>query len=482
LTAAEWEGGTATLAEPSPAAEDDAIIAALRGQSNGDKFATLFDEGASGYSSDSEADFALAGIIRFRSQDPEQIERIMRRSKLWREKWDEPRPGGTYLTTSIENNLKKPGEVYQDPGPDLIAQAAAKAEKGGVTDSAVETEPAKPPKTVGEQTLDTLAHGPVPAQLVPPFLTADGPTVFYGRGGVGKGFVATWLALQLVRYGMRVTIIDFEGHPSEWARRARMFRFTEEERQRVNYRAPYGEDWTARTGTLAEVAAILKPDLDNPERYVDYLIIDSYTTASGSGAEMGGAAAANEFFGAIQVLGRPAAVIAHVAAAGEKFPTKPFGSIFTHNLARETWAIARNGDETDGGPIELELRNMKANDRPKSPPQFLTFTFDRDPIMGTTSVRVDTRAPVNTSLSVLAADILRRLGKPMTVKALASAIRADSEVEVDGPNLRRALKAHPDLFEETSAVPREWRMRGLRILTLPTSSRGRPRVHTRVHK
>ncbi len=30
-----------------------------------------------------------------------------------------------------------------------------------------------------------------------------------------------------------------------------------------------------------------------------------------------------------------------------KFPDKPFGSVFVHNLARETWAVERYEDENE---------------------------------------------------------------------------------------------------------------------------------------
>jgi len=55
------------------------------------------------YSSQSEADLALVGIIaRFVGNDPTQIDRIFRRSRLYREKWDEQRGAATYgeLTTN----------------------------------------------------------------------------------------------------------------------------------------------------------------------------------------------------------------------------------------------------------------------------------------------------------------------------------------------------------------------------------------------
>jgi hypothetical protein len=282
-------------------------------------------------------------------------------------------------------------------------------------------------------------------------------TVIYGLGGTGKGYISLYLTLQLARSGKRVTVIDFEGHPGEWGRRAHAMGFTKAERKMVNYRSPFGDDWTAKRGSLKDVAAILRQDLD--DHGGDYLVIDSYTTASSTGDSMGGAAAAQEFFNAVARLGRPALVIAHVAGGGDKFPEKPFGSVFVHNLARETWAVAQLGDSDaepdDSGTMAIELRNKKANGRPKVGPQFLTFTFD---LMG--QVRVDSKRPGGAiETADLIADVLARSLKPLTTKEIAAAIKADTDVTVPAKRLREALARHTGRFERTGDVPYRFAIR-----------------------
>jgi hypothetical protein len=314
-------------------------------------------------------------------------------------------------------------------------------------------------KTVGSRTLDDLPSGPPPEQLAEPYLSAEGVTIFYGLGGTGKGYISVYLALQLVRSGKRVTVIDFEGHPGEWGRRAHAMGFTKIERQMVNYRSPFADDWTATRGSLKDVAAILREDLDEPDRRADYLVIDSYTTASSTGDSMGGAAAAQEFFNAVARLGRPALVIAHVAGGGDKFPDKPFGSVFVHNLARETWAVAQLGDSDaepdDSGTMQIELRNKKANARPKSPPQFLTFTFNQ---MG--NVSVDAARPGGSTQVVdLIADVLMRSPKPLTVKEIIAAIKADTDTTVTVKRANEALTRHTGRFNRTEDVPHRYEMR-----------------------
>jgi NrS-1 polymerase HBD domain len=74
----------------SPHGEDEAIIAHLKRMVNRAKFCRLFDDGdISDYSGDhSAADQGLCRLIAFRTQEPEQIDRIFRLSALSRQKWE----------------------------------------------------------------------------------------------------------------------------------------------------------------------------------------------------------------------------------------------------------------------------------------------------------------------------------------------------------------------------------------------------------
>ena len=54
-------------------------------------------------------------------------------------------------------------------------------------------------RTIGARTARDLRHGDAPPQLAGAFLTAEGPTVLYARGGTGKGLLACWFVRDLVR-------------------------------------------------------------------------------------------------------------------------------------------------------------------------------------------------------------------------------------------------------------------------------------------
>src|SRR5215207_15146 len=112
---AETNGhATTTASSGSTIPTDEIIIQKCRGAENAAKFADLFDHGdTSGNGGDaSGADFALLGILKFYTQDPEQLDRLMRRSRLARPKWDEGRAGRSWLRYSIDNALKDVGKVY----------------------------------------------------------------------------------------------------------------------------------------------------------------------------------------------------------------------------------------------------------------------------------------------------------------------------------------------------------------------------------
>src|SRR5215208_4921850 len=93
---------------------DETIIEKCRAAENAAKFSDLFDHGDSSSKGgdDSAADYALLGILKFFTQDPDQLERLMRRSRLARPKWDEGRAGRPWLRYSIDNALTDVGEVY----------------------------------------------------------------------------------------------------------------------------------------------------------------------------------------------------------------------------------------------------------------------------------------------------------------------------------------------------------------------------------
>ncbi len=94
--------------------EDDVLLKKAFSAKNGDKIKRLYDGDFSGYPSQSEADLALCSCLAFWTQDPIQLDRLFRASKLYREKWDEKHygDGSTIGEVAISTVLAGSGEHY----------------------------------------------------------------------------------------------------------------------------------------------------------------------------------------------------------------------------------------------------------------------------------------------------------------------------------------------------------------------------------
>jgi hypothetical protein len=87
---------------------DDEILDKAENAANREKFKRLMEGNIEGYASESEADSGLAFILAFWTRDKEQIGRIMRTSKLVRDKWDRD----DYLPGTIDKALENVTEFY----------------------------------------------------------------------------------------------------------------------------------------------------------------------------------------------------------------------------------------------------------------------------------------------------------------------------------------------------------------------------------
>jgi hypothetical protein len=274
------------------------------------------------------------------------------------------------------------------------------------------------------------------------------------------GVLACWFTKQLVEREHVVMLLDYEGHEREWGQRLRGFGLTEDQLRQVHYRAPYAPDWTAQAGALSVVAGDVREDCERLA--VTYLIVDSYSVATSNGDTMGGEQAAREYFTALARIGRPSLTIAHVAGHTERFADRPFGSVFVHNLARETWAVGRVGEEPDDADlpaeaiyepavIALELRNKKSNGRPTAGPQFATFSFYRDGTIGVT-----TDAPTGKVADDVAAVLVEG---PMTISAIRAAVKEDTGRDWSENTIRKTLHRDARRFTASDGRPRKWTLR-----------------------
>src|SRR5215204_1819406 len=110
--------GNGHIAPRSPERSDDEILAKIRSAGNAAKFVDIFEDGSLAYHNgdESEADMALIGMLHFYTQDPQQLDRLFRRSALMRAKWDSYRPPGiTYGLYTINKVIARGGDVWIPP-------------------------------------------------------------------------------------------------------------------------------------------------------------------------------------------------------------------------------------------------------------------------------------------------------------------------------------------------------------------------------
>ncbi len=117
----------------APDLTDAEIIEKCQSAANAAKFNALWRGDTSGYGSHSEADLALCTILAFYSQDPAQLERLVRQSGLYREKWDRT----DYVTRTIGTALQACRETWS-PGRRDVLKSYIRQKEESVT---VEPEP-----------------------------------------------------------------------------------------------------------------------------------------------------------------------------------------------------------------------------------------------------------------------------------------------------------------------------------------------------
>lgn len=100
---------------------DDQVIALAKRAKNREKFLRLMDGDISGYASQSEADLAFCDFLAFHTRDTGQIFRIIKRSELYRDKWDRDDYRTDTINKAIQGAmLQRPLLPTIDPEPDEI--------------------------------------------------------------------------------------------------------------------------------------------------------------------------------------------------------------------------------------------------------------------------------------------------------------------------------------------------------------------------
>ncbi len=190
--------------------DDEELLKRAREAVNGGKFSRLWAgnwQADFGDKSQSEADLALCGLLAFWTRrDKERMDRLFRRSGLYRDKWDRD----DYRNGTMDKAIVECREVYTPSGP--------KSEPGNGGPSPIEWEPGysiEPPpqnthENYGRKETNPLRLPPMPEVITaaalqkkqfrnPEFIVKDiipeGTTLFTGKAKVGKSFAMADIAL-----------------------------------------------------------------------------------------------------------------------------------------------------------------------------------------------------------------------------------------------------------------------------------------------
>ena len=104
---------------------DEEVLGRARKSKNADKFKRLWSGDWTGYASQSEGDLALCSMLAFWSKcSTEQIDRLFRESRMFREKWDETHHGDgrTYGQGTVQMALEQANQAHAEGSADAYSR------------------------------------------------------------------------------------------------------------------------------------------------------------------------------------------------------------------------------------------------------------------------------------------------------------------------------------------------------------------------
>jgi hypothetical protein len=211
--------------------------------------------------------------------------------------------------------------------------------------------------------------------LVEPFVERAGPTILFADGGTGKSLTALAIAVtaatgtsvigQLHGDPVPVMYIDYETDADTFEERldAVLVGAGIRDRPPIFYRR--------MSASLTESAANLRREIT--ESSIGLVFIDSLGAARAGEPES--ADVTIRLFNAARSLGVPWLGVDHVTKAIGNDSTRPFGSTYTHNLARLTWAADKAQEEGEN-LLVVSLTNRKRNNGRLLPRQGHRLEFE----------------------------------------------------------------------------------------------------------
>src|SRR5215207_391143 len=377
-----------------PVLSDDEVIELCREARNAQKFEALYDKGdISAYGDDhSRADQALVCMMTFYTQDPDQLDRLFRRSALYRpEKWGQR---SDYRMRTIRKALSSRAETYapSDDGARMVV-GNGHADLSSPSPSLYKEE-GRGRKLEAVRFTEMEMPGPR-CYLLKDIVLAAYVTLLYGDGGVAKSLLALAIAVAIAGDSKEWLGREVESCPVLYVD----FELDAEEQTRRVHQLCRGQGLDTLPKNLLYMSALGHPANEAFtaawEACIDHgvglMVVDSLGLALQGDAE-----AARDVIGFFQKSIEPfraedvaVLIIDHQSRlqAGQSYQSKgAFGSVFKTNLARSV--IQAQATERGEGTLTVRLRHKKHNFGPLAEPFGVKLSFSEKAV-GFEAVELD---------------------------------------------------------------------------------------------
>jgi hypothetical protein len=224
--------------------------------------------------------------------------------------------------------------------------------------------------------------------IFPPFLVQDGANLLFGDGGTGKTYFCLRLALSLATgkpfLGFSpkevggTLFVDYEDNEKTASYRlSRLCAGPDLEldpriaKKHIRYLNPRG-------APLYSIVPAVKKIVE--EHNIALVLVDSVASACGSEPEK--SESASRYYNALKSIGVTSLSIAHVTKSQGAPQDKAFGSVFWHNLARNTWNLQGEEEAQDELAMiagqktkQLGLFHRKSNNSSRAFPIAMKLTY-----------------------------------------------------------------------------------------------------------
>ncbi|HET7713868.1 MAG TPA: AAA family ATPase [Patescibacteria group bacterium] len=283
----------------------------------------------------------------------------------------------------------------------------------------------------GDPAIAIQSYVPSPAApwVVEPFVERGGCTVIFADGGTGKSLLAMGISCTLAgthdvlgrRHGtpQPVLYLDWETDADTFYHRIQAIAKGHGTTVPTIY-------YRRQVASLAEAAPTLRKEVI--KLGIGMVVVDSLGPARGGEPES--AEATIKLFNAARSLGVPWLALDHVTKSQGNDSTRPFGSTYTHNLARLTWGLDKAQEDSADATV-VSWSNHKRNNGRLLGKIGMRLSFVTDPtdrLMMVTFQRVDlleTDLADKMPLHNRIAYTLKR--GPMTVDQLAGELQANRD-------------------------------------------------------